>query len=484
MPKRPNIVYVMPDEWRPDCFGFAGNRVVQTPNIDALAARGAVFENAHCESPVCMASRASLLTGKFVRDHGLKDNSWLKWAGGAGFPAPDFTRTFLHRLQDAGYYTAEVGKMHFRGPRFQGDGRPGLNMRRMFGGGGDLVQAAPMTAAYGFHEVHEEGDKPALRFLSSEYTRYLADKGLLDNWREYQSSAPGAGPTGPEILDPDDTLDGYIGLRSARLIREYDRDEPFFLWVGFIGPHPPYDGAREFSDRYDPADIPMGPMGLPQIPDNAWGEYLRWNVEHLRCDRLDEQAYRNIAKYYYGSCSLIDHYVGEIVRAIGEGSAKRGREGSTSDRETWILFGSDHGELLGDHGLISKRVFYNTSVKVPNIIVPPSGTPGRSVKGLTQGFDITATALAIAGADATGHDGRSLLPALEGGDVTREAVFSEIAGFLMVFDGRHKLVLHRDTLEPQWMHDLLNDPDEVTDVLKDREVVNELVERFAKPYVA
>lgn len=484
MAKRPNIVYVMPDEWRPDAFGFTGNPVIRTPNIDALAARGASFRSAYCESPVCMSSRASLVTGKWPIDHGLQDNSWLPWAGGAGFPSADYVPTFLHRLRQAGYYTAEVGKMHFRGPRFREGGddhRPGLarRLQTMFGGGGDLRAQEALTAAYGFDEVHEEGDKPALMFLDSGYTEHLRSKGLLDGWRQHlRDTRMGLGTPQPDAVPAEDTLDAFIGRRACDFVGSYDRDEPFFLWVGFVGPHPPLDAPPPFSDGYDPAAVPLGPTGLPPVPDNRWGEYFRWNVQHLGCDRLGPDDFRLMGRYYYGNCSLIDHWVGRIVQALAE----RGIDG-----ETWIMFGSDHGELLGDHGLVSKRVFYRTSVQVPSLVVPPGGlrSPLR-VDGLTQGFDLVASILDVAGADASGYDGRSLLPAFEGRDVAREVVFSEIAGFLMVATERFKLVVHTKTLEPQWLHDLERDPDELTDVVDDagyREVVGALIDTYAKPFV-
>src|SRR4051794_22969784 len=104
----PNIVWILTDQWRHDATGHAGNTTIETPAVDALAARGAVFDSAYCESPVCMSSRASLLTVSYPRDHGKLHNG----IGFGPFPAPDHP-SFLHRLQSAGYHTAGIGKMHF-----------------------------------------------------------------------------------------------------------------------------------------------------------------------------------------------------------------------------------------------------------------------------------------------------------------------------------------------------------------------------------
>jgi arylsulfatase A-like enzyme len=179
--------------------------------------------------------------------------------------------------------------------------------------------------------------------------------------------------------------------------------------------------------------------------------------------------------YYYGLCTQIDYWVGEIVRTLEE-------TGRAAD--TWIVFNSDHGEMLGDHGLYSKRTFYRTSVQVPMVIAPPRAG-GVSVDGLVQNFDLPATLLDIAGAESDFQHGRSLAGVFEGRDVTRESVVSEIAGFLMVSDGRHKLVLTRDTLESQCLYDLEADPDERTDVLAHQsDAAGDLIDRYAKPFAS
>jgi arylsulfatase len=445
--ERPNIIWIFPDEWRHDAAGFAGNPVVRTPNLDSLAARGVTFGRAYCESPVCQPSRASLLTGMHVRDHGLDDNGHLPHTKGA-FPGPEHPN-FLHSLQDVGYRTAGIGKLHF--------------------GRGSLGSGA---RAYGFDEVRQEHDKYVLWRMETPYTHHLKERGLFDEWSEHNSSLLGwiPSPTGqmepnpkarrhrdraePDVVPDHEMLDTFIAEEACRYIRDYDREEPFFLWVAPIGPHPPWDAPRKYTDLYDPAAIPLGPLGLDEIPDNRWGEYFRWNLKHLGCERWTEDDYRLIGQYYYGLITQVDDAIGRIVETLAA---------TSRDRDTWIMFSSDHGEMLGDHGLISKRVFYETSVRVPQLIVPPVGQAGgRAVHAPTQNFDLPATILDLAGAEWADPRvaARSLLPAVKGGPTGREVVYSQIAGFLMVATTSHKLLVHEETLEPGAFYELVNDPDE------------------------
>jgi arylsulfatase len=450
--RRPNVIWLLPDQWRHDAFGAAGNTVVHTPNIDALARRGMIFRAAHCESPVCMPSRASLVSGTYPSEHGLLDNiPSPATSGGLSPTAPNFVRS----LRDAGYRTAEIGKMHL------------------------ATAGADGLAAIGFDDIAEEFDKFEYcleqsgehAYEDTPYTRHLAERGLLDDfltysrerawWPRQRGTEPGPKAT-PDVIPADDTLDSFIMRSAAKYVREYERDEPFFLWVTPVGPHTPYDGPPPYSDLYDPARIPLGPLGFDSFPENEWGSYLDKTANDLGAPRWTQDDFRLVGKHYYASISLIDARVGELVAAL---------EASGQDRETWIMISSDHGELLGDHGFYAKRLFYRSSVQVPQIVVPPAGTHIGSVfDGLTQGFDVPATILDLAGADPPSElcSGRSLLPAMESGGTGRDAVYSEIADFLMVATLEHKLIVDRPSRTPQALYDLQNDPDERFDILATR----------------
>lgn len=468
-PGPPNVVWIFPDEWRHDAVGYAGNGAVRTPQLDALAARGSVFSRAYCESPVCQPSRASLLTCSYPREHGVTHNGWSAAPGPERdrlerllplrlFPAPEGD-TFAKRLQAAGYRTSVVGKLHLECP-----GRPVVD-----------------PYAYGFDEVSQEYDKVNLMRdgFETPYTRSLEELGLLDDWRRHQREqhdilfgrdAQGRAAVA-DPLPPEQTLDAHIGDRVCDAIARLAREEqPFFLWAAFVGPHVPFDGPQPLADLHDPAEIELGPLGAEPRPANLWGEYLDYIFELLGCEGRTEDELRLMARHYYANIALVDRQIGRIVAAL--------EEAGVADR-TWIAFSSDHGELIGDHGLINKAVFYEGSVRVPVLLVPPGGgAPSRSAE-LVQGVDLVATILELAGADRSGLAGRDLLS--PGG---RDDVVSEIGVFTMAATRDWKIVVETATAEPQALWDLRADPDERHDLLPVAgEVAAELVERHVRPYL-
>lgn len=465
---RPNIVFIMPDQWRHDAFGFAGNPVVETPNIDALAARGAVFRGAHCESPACKPSRASILTGLHARDHGLDRND----LNPRSFPQPDAFYHFPQRLRDSGYYTAEIGKMHFG----RGDDRKPVDK------GTDLRDRSEWVGRYGFDYTAEEEDKPLLvQGHTSNYTEYLQRKGLLEQWRAHHHQAagswlPGLG-SGPEPLDPEDTLDMFIARQACDFLRTYDREQPFFLWVAPIGPHHPLDAPAVYQDRYHPDEIPLSLTRPPELPNNDYGRYIKQKQKET--GSTDIEWLRGHARHYYANCTQDDAVVGRVVSALEQyGFADN----------TWILFGSDHGEMLGDYGIFTKGLFYRSSVQIPCLVVPPKDLRSpRIVDELTQGFDISATILDIAGADRQGQLGQSLCPAMNGESEGREAVFSEIRGFCMLATKRYKLIVDSATATPQQLFDLENDPQEQADLCPEpqaQRTARMLRDRYIRPFLA
>src|SRR3954454_4479849 len=229
MARLPNIVVVMADQHRADLLGCAGQPGVQTPALDALAAEGVRFGRVNCQGPLCMPARASFLTERYVRDHGVYTN----WA-----EVPAESPTYLWALREADYHTALVGKAHLYREE------AGRHVR-------DL---APKLQALGFSEVHESGDKFSVE--ENPYTDTLAERGLLAAYqqhirdRSYQGeNESGQGATkrvpmwdaSPVPLPLDAFIDAWQGEQAAQWLRARGTDEPFFLFVGFPGPHDPWD---------------------------------------------------------------------------------------------------------------------------------------------------------------------------------------------------------------------------------------------------
>jgi len=231
MPSPPNIVVVMADQHRGDALGCAGDVGAHTPNLDRLASEGLRFARTTCQGPLCMPARASFLTEQYVRDHGVYTN----WA-----EVDPSVPTYVGALRDAGYHTVQLGKSHL-----YRDDREAAH----------TDEHAPRLHALGFTEVHETGDKFATQ-IPNRYTDHLASRGLLEAYaqhirdRSYQGeNESGRGATKrvpmwdatPSPLPLDSYIDAWQGEQAVRWIEGYDRDEPFFAFIGFPGPHDPWD---------------------------------------------------------------------------------------------------------------------------------------------------------------------------------------------------------------------------------------------------
>ena len=478
MTGQPNILVLMSDQHRADILGAAGDPVVITPHLDALAEEGVRYDNVFCQGPLCMPARASFLTERYVRDHGVFENRW---------DVPHTFPTFLHKTREVGYHTACIGKMHLwvHGQR-DSQGRRVIT---------DARQRSADMIEYGFDEPIETLGKLASVRLGSEYGDHLAARGLLGTYRDWVARRQygGGGHTSTETLPnwavgsiplpPEDYIDAWHGERVARWIEEYDRDKPWLLWVGFPGPHDPWDAPREYVDRYRDAALPM-PRTLrrPDIPDGGPFEAFLayWLWVHSDSATLTEERIQDVRRHYYADISVIDDAVGRIRRALTDtGQADN----------TWIIYTSDHGEMMGEHRMLMKMVFYDQATRVPLIIRPPAGTDPAVVPDLVEHLDIAATIRAIAGADGVDtFEGRALVgPDGHPRSPARGVVHSENYGMAMARTHRHKIVYHEDTLTPGQLFDLAEDPGEDRNLVDEpdaADLVAELMETHARPFLA
>lgn len=469
----PNILLIMSDQHRASVLGCAGDPVVRTPHLDRLAAEGLRFQNAYCQGPLCMPARASLLTERYVRDHGVFQNNW---------DTPATLPTFVGDVAAAGYHTSCIGKMHLW----------------VHGGGQtrDTRERAGQMRGYGFAEPIETVGKLATVSIASEYTDYLDSRGRYGTYREWMGArkfAPqrAAGrvtqlplwTTGSNPVSGDDYIDAWHGRRAAAWIEEYDRGQPFFQWVGFPGPHDPWDAPAGYADLYRNADMTM-PASLqrPELPaEGPFRTFLDYFLNvYIDSPSLTDAVIAEIRRFYYGNITVIDEAIGRMLGALE-------RRGMLDD--TWVIYTSDHGEMMGEHRMLTKMVFYEPAVRVPLIIRPPGGCTPRVVPGLVEHVDLAATIRAIAG--SSGHpsfEGRSLLGWADGGTgFCRPAVFSENYGFGMVRTQGHKLVFLEDTGEPVQLFDLGADPLEDVNVVgrgDHRQARDALMESLVGPFLA
>jgi choline-sulfatase len=391
-----------------------------------------------------MATRASFISGKHVNDHGV----WAK-----ADPELRHGPSHVRNIRDTGYCTVVIGKTHLWLPR-EDHTRDHIDEMHDYGYTYSMEVTGPVESAS----------------TDSPYTDYLREKGLLDTYREYLRtylrgqkqgvSLPWELP--PCLLPTEDHLDMYIARQASEWILTYRDDRPFYLQVCFGGPHDPWDSPAEYRRMYNADEMPLS------ITDQATGP-VSPQVEMLlkyapaKLDTMSEAQNRVMKTYYYGKVSLIDDCIGRVIDALKEKGMME---------NTWIVFSSDHGEMLGDHGLIAKKVFYEGALNIPLIIRPPGGIKGWQSNGLTDHLDIGATLLDVTGAvPYKESDGRSLVPLISGGpeapnaQVHKEAVLSEMGlppmAYSMVRTDRYKMSVNTMTRQPLDLYDMEEDPKEL-----------------------
>lgn len=435
---KPNILILMPDQMRADCVGAAGNDAIATPNIDRLAREGVLFTQCCTSSPLCMPARASFISGQYPHSHHI-------WRNEGRLPA-DYQSLFS-RLREAGYRTAHIGKSHYYPHQGQ-----------------HLRDEEPYMHARGFDDVHETTGPWATVGTRSYMTDRWQELGLLeafraDYGRRREARRKGEVAVWPSPLPEEEFLDSYIGRVAVEYLSGLDSDQPFCVFVGFGGPHEPWDAPGSYATMYRPEDMPAA------IEPGRAGE---WVPEHVAGAMnatghvgLTEEAIARLRANYYGKISLIDMWIGRILEVI--------------DRRGWadntlVMLWSDHGEMLGDHGRLYKSVFYESALRVPLIMRwPGKAEGGRVCDGLVSTVDLAPTILEAAGAEDEGDwQGMSVWRILDGEDEGRQVVFSEIGdgplGNVMVRTRRWKYVVDRDG-RGVMLFDLHEDPQERENLL-------------------
>lgn len=433
---QPNIVFVMTDQQRFDTIAAAGFPHMITPNLDRLAQEGVLFTHMHVTSPSCAPSRASLFTGLYPHTNGVfrNDEQW--------------THSWVGRLAEAGYRCVNIGKMH----------------------------TAPFEDPFGFHERHvvENKDRatPRLPFYLDSWDKALWARGFEKPSRlTYARRADYRERLGAFVweLPPELHPDNFVPEMAMMWLDRYPGTEPFFLQIGIPGPHPPYDPTQDYIDLYTGRDLPMpirDPAAMAMEPRAL--KLLRQQhiaVDHDAIVHLAEPTeaqLRRQREHYFANVSMIDAQIGRLVAALE-------RRGAIED--TIVIFTSDHGDCLGDHGHSQKWTMYEQSVRVPAIVWAPGRVAARRVDDLVSLFDFAPTILELAGlAPPRWMEARSLVPYLTGEPIEpRRHVFAEHAGdrilsgtefMTMIRDARWKLVHFVDSDEGQ-LFDLDADPDEI-----------------------
>jgi arylsulfatase A-like enzyme len=434
---QPHILILMTDQHRADCLGCAGHPQLHTPNIDRLAREGVRFVQATTVSPLCMPARTSFATALYPHDHGI-------WRNAGALLLSD--ETLFRRLQQAGYFTALVGKAHHY------EHRPGI----------DLRDNEPFMHDIGFRYVHETAGPVASLRTTSHVTDEWRRRGLWEKLlADYVGRKPGDHVVRPSVLPVEDHLDSYVGRKAVEFVDAYHDSLPLCLFVGFAGPHEPWDAPGPYASMYRPEETPRAipvPSKAAALPD-----YIEPKAPFRVGALLSPDVIARIRANYYGKISLIDDHVGRILAAFE-------RRGWLED--LMVVFLADHGEMLGDHGRLRKGVFYESSLRIPLIVRWPGRIrAGIATNALVENIDVFPTLLEAVGASTTAwHAGKSLWPVLRGQtEVLRANQLCESGrarNQAMLRTARYKFAADERGL-PYMLFDLENDPNEQCNLVGD-----------------
>ena len=385
----PNVLWIMTDQLRADCLGANGNPVIRTPCLDRLAEESANFTNTFVQAPVCVPSRISFLTGRYPHSHRNRVN----------YTPCDRREVLIQRLlQQAGYQTGSVGKLHFYPP------------------------TAEHARSTGFDVVLLD-DGVARTDPFSDYVRWRNERD--PNAKIHYHATVRKPPAGKNphraLIDYEFTPTAWVGAMSCEMLRRFSSSpKPFFLFASFFKPHSPHTVPAPYDSMYDDAAIPLPrPVTLDYIrglPPPVQAQILRGKPQY-GMDRMRLQwNYRS----YYGGVSMVDR---EVARILGE-LDRSGKAGNTI-----VVFTSDHGDQLLEHGLEGKNVFFEESVHVPLLIRYPGRIgPGRRGE-LIEAVDLLPTLLDFCGVPVPetcqGRSFSALAGPGRGAYQAREFVFAE-----------------------------------------------------------
>lgn len=415
----PNILLITNDQHRYDFFENGAVPALRTPNISRLMEEGTTLTNSFSSCPLCVPTRFTWLYGlRASQGNGAWGDFDGRW--------PVHLRSMAHLLQHAGYHTALVGKLHSH------SGLPCI----------DLLDIEDESRGRGFDDVTEMGGKSLVKWFDCHYTRHLEERGLLDQYRE-RLERLGTGHTEPLPFDAEDSMDGVIGRHARAWLQRYEEDQPFFLHASFCNPHFPYDPVPEYAGRYRPEEMPP-PVGVD-------------DPERIRAHQVARARY----------CGLIeqcDEEVGRLLQVLD-------RRGMTEN--TVVVFGSDHGDMMGYRDRRGKHEPYDASARTPVVVRYPGTVPaGATLRAPAESIDLPCAILEAAGYDDVPGDllptspGRSWWPYVCGeADQHREWAYSEMGPWKMVCDGRWKFV-HRSEGDDE-LYDRANDPDEMNNLAEE-----------------
>ena len=430
---RPNVLLIYTDQQRTDSMGCYGSAIARTPNLDRLACEGVRLDRFFVQCPVCMPSRMSFLTGRYSGSLGIGTN---------GIPLPAETPTLPRMLAPYGYHTAQIGKLHFQphARRWHCDPHPDYGFRTL------ILSDEPGCYDDAYIKWVERVDPAQVPLVRTQLPPAAHRYDKPNYSRQGRAVDEAYVFEGREEL----THTAFVASETCRFLQSRaPGGEPFFAIAGIYAPHTPINPPARFAEMFDPGDM----------PDPILGEAEGYQGELAK---VAPEQWRKIRAYYMALVAHVDDQVGRILRTLEE----RGLA-----EETLVIFTSDHGEYLGDHGRVQKGMpGHECIVRVPFLLRYPCVVPaGGAATALVEAVDMVPTVLHYCGIQQPrGVQGRSLADLLEGR--TREHRDDVLTEHFTPF-GPRSATVRTDRYKYHWsstglelLYDLEQDPRELVDL--------------------
>ena len=435
---RPNVLFIMTDQHRKDALAAYGDPIIRTPHLDALATGGVRFENCWVQHAACMPSRACIFTGRYPMAHRVRSN---------GVPLPESEVTLAAVFAASGYRTGGAGKFHFL---------PHYPYRSPL----PMMETHP-EPYYGFQEFH------------------LGEDGRSgEHWVWIHRTHPEYDQTPDDKIPLELHNSHWAASHTIDFIRRcHNRGEPFFAFCSFVDPHHGYNPPSPYREMYRKEDMPAPSQPAGEFDDKP---------PHLQKRARQREGVKPDVAYnrtqYYGEVTFIDDSIGRVLQTLEELKIRD---------STLIIFTSDHGDLLGDHGLYFKGLAYWQSANVPLFFNWPGHLrAGKVVAGIVQQIDLLPTILELAGLPAPGGvQGRSQAKLLttDSTDTGYEYAYIEHADSDYSLRGRKWRITVYPGHDYGELYDVENDPNEFANLWDDtrfEQVRNELIRALLARIVA
>jgi choline-sulfatase len=414
--KPQNLIFIMSDQHNKEMTGCYGNDIIKTPNIDRIAKEGVRFDNAYCSCPLCVPSRSSFVTGMMPHEGGFWDNAQ---AFGGGY------ESFGSQLYDQGYNVTAIGKMH-------------------------LESDTPET---GFHD-----QRIPLHMVNGKGDIYGCIRNDKVARPQFRNSLEKAGPGMSDYI----RYDREIAQRAISYIKNESKnsDKPFVLYLGFVSPHFPLNAPKEYFDLYDIDDIELP----SQFDKSQWPNHpvLETYRKYCNTEDISEEVAKKALHAYYAMCSFLDEQIGKVLDAL---------DNSDVVDSTRVIYTSDHGDTMGNHGVFFKSTMYEGSVSIPLVMKGAGISPNTKVEAPVSLLDMYPTILECVGAKDTDKSikrhGVSLFETIANPDYNRSIIseyhaFGINVGEFMLRKGDYKYIYYTEG-EPM-LFDIKNDPNENVDL--------------------